>query len=91
MAAQVVWAAGTQPTVETIAILKDILKANDVHVDYADLSRPRTPNDIIVIDASFPFRTVMYDYERHNTPFHVISFIPKCSIIFKMCESVYYI
>jgi hypothetical protein len=55
----------------------------------AELAGPRNPDDIVVVDSSFPYRVILAEYEKRGIPFYVISLDPECNIPFSMCRSIY--
>lgn len=86
--ATVVWAAKDYSRVEDVRRVLDLYGVEVRNVVPADLSGYRRPDDIVVIQSGFPYRTILFEYEKNFTPFVVIALDKDYDLPFKSCMKI---
>lgn len=91
--AHIVWAAGagTCAAAPIIDLVRSHTGTENISIQLADLNGTRVPNAIVVIDSKFPYRSFLYDWEKTETPFVVISLEKQVQVPFQMCQQVIYV
>ena len=89
----VIWAAyyvdDLKDTVIDIICKFCQVQRHEIHFEIADLSRPRIPNSLIVVNNQFPMQSFLSDWERYNVPFVALSIddnVQPERIPFTMCK-----
>lgn len=84
----VVWAARNSDDRKQEVL--EITKA--VEILEADLAAPHVPNSIIVVNAKFPYRCFLSDWEKCATPYFIICLDNSARLAdFSMCMKIFYI
>ena len=94
----IIWAAShAEACIEsTITKICQALKVkrDEVHFEMADLSHPKIPNAIVVVNDAFPVRAFFQDWQRYGIPFTAISIDASMNpgrIPYAMCQTFVYI